>query len=317
MKKIFLLKKPDTFLGEKNLQKNKPYFEGYYFKNTIDNYSIAFIPGICIDKDEKKAFIQVITKTKSYYINYDIDELEYRIEPFYIKIGNNIFTTKSIHIDIKNGKKHLKIYGDINYLEVCNINKSKLSPNIMGPFSYVPFMECNHAIICMKATTSGNLKLNSKTINFDNGMAYIEKDWGSSFPQKYLWCQANEFSTTNSSFMLSIASIPFKLFKFQGFICTLIANGKEYRFATYNYTKIIKYKITKNFVDVVLKKGKYLLYIQIKKEQINPLYAPIKGKMEKRIYESLNAITKIKLKYNNKVVFSDVSNNCGLEIVED
>ena len=62
MKKIFLIKNPESFQGEKYLRENKDYFEGWYFKNTNINHSISFIPGINIDSKEKKAFIQIITK---------------------------------------------------------------------------------------------------------------------------------------------------------------------------------------------------------------------------------------------------------------
>ena len=31
------------------------------------------------------------------------------------------------------------------------ININFLNPNIMGPFSYIPFMECNHAILSMRS----------------------------------------------------------------------------------------------------------------------------------------------------------------------
>ena len=34
MKKIFLIKNPELFQGEKYIKTNKNYFEGWYFKNT-------------------------------------------------------------------------------------------------------------------------------------------------------------------------------------------------------------------------------------------------------------------------------------------
>ena len=53
MKKLFLMKNPELFQGEKHLKENKDYFEGWYFKITNVNYSISFIPGINIDAKEK------------------------------------------------------------------------------------------------------------------------------------------------------------------------------------------------------------------------------------------------------------------------
>ena len=72
MKKLYLMKNPELFQGEEKLKKNKNYFEGWYFKNSINNKGISFIPGININKREKKAFIQVITTDESYFIDYNI-----------------------------------------------------------------------------------------------------------------------------------------------------------------------------------------------------------------------------------------------------
>ena len=49
----------------------------------------------------------------------------------------------------KDNIQNLRIYGDIKYTSSKNIHTSFFSPNIMGPFSYIPFMECNHAILSM------------------------------------------------------------------------------------------------------------------------------------------------------------------------
>lgn len=91
MKKLFLMKNPNLFQGEKYLKKNKNYFEGWYFKNTNHKNGISFILGININKQEKKAFIQVITVNYSYFVEYDIQDFEFSFTPFYIKIHNNFF----------------------------------------------------------------------------------------------------------------------------------------------------------------------------------------------------------------------------------
>ena len=308
------MRNPDLFQGEKYLNKTKNYFEGWYFKNSNNLETISFIPGINIDKN-KKAFIQVITNNESFFINYDITKFEFGINPFYIKIDNNIFSKEGISIDIKDINQNLVITGNIKYLNNININTNILSPNIMGPFSYVPFMECNHAILSMKNNATGIIKINNRKIEFNNDNGYIEKDWGCSFPKSYIWCQGNNFKNSNASFMLSIADIPFKLFNFRGIICVLIVENKEFKFTTYNNTKLLQYDIKKDFLNITLKKGPYFINIQSKKCLGQKLSAPVKGKMEKNIFESVSSVIDITLKKNNTIIFSDTSNNCGLEIV--
>lgn len=57
MKKIFLIKNPELFQGEKYIKTNKNYFEGWYFKNTSKEKGISFIPGINIDEQGEKVFL--------------------------------------------------------------------------------------------------------------------------------------------------------------------------------------------------------------------------------------------------------------------
>lgn len=185
----------------------------------------------------------------------------------------------------------------------------------MGLFSYVPFMECNHAILSMRSIANGLISINNRKIKFNYGVSYIEKDWGCSFPETYIWCQGNNFKNSNSSFMISIANIPFKIFRFRGIICSLIVDDREYRFATYNNTKLVKYDIDNNYIDIILKKGKYSLNLKSEYALVHKLFAPVKGKMEKDIFESISAVITVILKKDDLVIFSDTSISCGLEIV--
>ena len=315
MKKILLIKNPELFQGEKNIRGSRYYFEGWYFKNTNGKIGISFIPGISITNSDKKAFIQIITKDGSYFIDYSIDDFKYSDNPFYIEIGNNYFSRDRIYIDIKDEKQSLMIDGELFYLNSQNIGSNFLRPNIMGFFSYFPFMECNHAILSMRNNINGVITFNNDLLNFNGGIGYIEKDWGISFPKSYIWCQGNIFLNSASSFMLSIADIPFKIFNFRGIICSLIVNNKEFRFATYNNTKLVKYDIGNSFFNIVLRKKDYYLHVEAKYDDGFRLIAPVKGSMEKTIIESIFGILTITLKKGNKVIFYDTSKNCGVEIV--
>lgn len=315
MKKLYLIKNQELFQGEKYLKTNQNYFEGWYFKNSNQDNSISFIPGISINEKEKIAFIQVITNELSYFINYDIEEFIFHSNPFYIKIKDNYFSMEELNINIKDDYQDINVYGKIRYLESKNINTNTISPNIMGPFSYVPFMECNHAIISMKNEIEGSIIMDNKKIDLNHGIGYIEKDWGCSFPKKYLWCQANNFNKNKASFMFSVADIPFKLFEFQGLICVLIINDTEYKFTTYNRSKLIEYQVNKDSIYVTIKKGDYYLNIKLFKGVSHKLSAPVKGKMNKDIFETISATINVSLRKGKNIIFSDESTNCGLEIV--
>lgn len=313
MNKLFLMKNPEVFQGEKYLNTNKNYFEGWYFKNIGNEGGISFIR-ININDKSKKSFVQIITKDSSYFVDYNIEDFKFSANPFYIKIGENTFSKDGININIKDDKQNLNVYGNIKYSNSKNISTNLLNPNIMGPFSYVPNMECNHAILAMKNNINGWININNNKINFNNNYGYIEKDWGYSFPKAYIWCQANNFEKSNASFMCSVADIDYRLFNFRGIICDLIIDNEEVKFTTYNNAKLIKYEVDTNSINIILKKGLYILNIKSKYNTGNKLAAPVKGKMERNIYESICETIAIELKRNDEIIFEDMSKNCGVEV---
>ena len=219
-------------------------------------------------------------------------------------------------IEININEENIKINGTIFLKEKENIMTSIVNPNIMGPFSYIPHMECNHAILSMQTLTNGEISIQDETLNFQNNNGYIEKDWGTSFPQNYIWLEGNQFQNKTTSFFLAIATIPYLCLKFKGLICVLIINHKEYRFATYNNTKIKELKHKKGKIYITLKKGKYTLKVEAKEKNTNNLKAPKHGKMNKEILESINSSIYIELKEKGKIIYKDKSNLCGLENVQ-
>lgn len=315
MDRLLLIKNAELFQGEKYLIKKKNYFEGWYFKNINLQRGISFIPGINICDTGSKAFIQIITNNMSYFVDYNIKEFKFDYNPFCIRIGDNSFSKEHININIEDKSQNLKVYGNIKYSNSKNINTNIFVPNIMGPFSYVPFMECNHAIISMQNTINGCININDETISFNDNKGYIEKDWGCSFPKSYIWCQGNNFQKTNASFMFSIADIPFKVFNFKGLICVLLINNEEFKFTTYNNAKLVECDIKEDSFNITFKKNQYFLNIKSKYNKGLKLAAPIKGKMTKDIFESISTTATVTLKRKKEIIFCDTSSMCGLEIV--
>ncbi|HHX59523.1 MAG TPA: hypothetical protein GX707_02110 [Epulopiscium sp.] len=250
------------------------FFEGWYFKHQSFDKTISFIPGVHIPKNGRPfAFIQIITNDQSYFIKYPFSQFYAAKNSLYIKIGNNIFSKKGISVSITTPK--INIQGKISYGPFTPIKY-----DIMGPFSLIPNMECNHGIISMGHSTHGYLKINNETINFHMGNGYIEKDWGSSFPNSYTWIQCNDFKD-KTSIVLSIAHIPSYGFSFRGLIAIVYYKGKEYRFATYNGGKILY----ANEGQLLLKRGCYSLRITVPKGYGYPLKAPDLGHMSRIIHE--------------------------------
>jgi hypothetical protein len=161
----------------------------------------------------------------------------------------------------------------------------------------------------------GKLQINHEEINFNDGKGYIEKDWGTSFPKKYIWIQSNNFENRNTSIFFSAADIPFMNSSFFGYICNLVTDGKEYRFATYNKGKLNIECATDKNIALSLENGKVKLRIEADRNNIGELIAPKRGKMQEIIKEGLVGAVKIYL-YNerNELIYQDSSGTAGIEI---
>lgn len=304
------------------------YFEGWYYKCVTANqsHSIAFIPGVSLSKQDPHAFIQVIytvnhpesTDSKSplatYYIRFNISEFAFTDEPFSVQIGKNRFTQSSIALDLTD--ENLTLSGTFFLGPLQPIKQSLLCPNIMGFFGYLPIMECYHGIVSMGHECNGVLNINDVTLDFTGGKGYIEKDWGHSFPKSYTWIQSNHFSNPTLSLFLSVAHIPFMFWSFKGFICNLIIDDKEYRFATYNGAKIVHELIENHKVTYTLKHKGLLLDITAQIVDQGALIAPKNGLMKNTIKEGLMGTVTIKLyNQNGKTVAIDKGTSAGVEIV--
>lgn len=311
---------PEYFQGQK---KKNNYFEGWYYKFVSQDEltTLAFIPGLALNQDDKHAFIQVfISRTidntidlKTYYFRYNVEDFRFNQQEYEIAIGDNIFTDSLVSIKLENNEINLQ--GILNINNLTPIKSSILVPNIMGFFGYFNFMECYHGVISMSHTIDGIIEINHEQVRFDNGKGYIEKDWGKSFPKAYVWLQSNHFNNSNTSLMFSYATIPFLGMSFKGLISNFIYQNKEYRFATYNGTKIESKNINNNLVEFLLIKGKYKLKIKAVSNHQIDLASPRNGKMIEQIKEGLSGTISVAFYIKNHLVYEDIGKHAGIEIM--
>lgn len=297
-------------------KKKKSFFEGWYLKHQVGNHVYAFIPGISIEKDgSRKPFIQIINDHSSHMIYFKPEEFLARTDCFHVQIGKNIFSEKGMVLDIEDEKEALRVKGEITYGPFSPINRSRYAPSIMGPFSYVGFLECYHGVMSMEHELEGSLMWYGRAIDFSGGKGYLEKDWGTSFPKAYIWVQCNVFPTEDVSFFFSLADIPFLGFEFLGLISVLAIRGKEYRFATYHGGKVESITRKGELLTIVLKQKELSLKIITKGDEGRALMAPDKEGMNRIIRENASAEATVILKKNNKVIFRGDGYFAGFETV--
>lgn len=293
----------------------KEYFEGWYFKqvNLSHDVTISFIFGYSTNTINPHSFIQIIRTNplKTYYISYPLEEFIPMDNGY--NVGNTFFSINELKLNISNNE--IQCVGQLNYDHLTELDGNNwYMPNIMGPFSYIPNMECNHGVVSMHHNVNGTLKLNNESFEFKDDTGYIEKDWGTSFPNRYIWLQGNHFTEPDTSFMLSIANIPFLGFNFEGLIASLNINNKSYRFATYTGAfkrKLLKYN---DGFELIIQRGFYKLIIIVHIDEQANLVSPLNGLMMNTIKEGLGGKISLSLHHFNKLIWSDSSNSCGVEI---
>lgn len=307
---------PERFQG--NLKK-KAYFEGWYFK-LVDKgmgHIYAVIPGISFSSDGKSshAFIQVLDgiSAVSRYFTYAASDFCYSRKGFEIAVGQSIFSDKGIYLEIEDGST--EIVSSIDFNDIVSWPKRLFSPGAMGWYSFVPFMECYHGVISMDHSLSGVLEVDGTKMDFSGGRGYIEKDWGTSFPQGWIWAQSNNFGNERISLMLSIAKIPWRKRSFTGFICGFLLGDDLHIFSTYNGSIINRIGLEGDDAFVTLSRKGLLLDIWTESAKRAVLASPKQGAMDGRISESMDSKISVKLSDAGRVIFKGKSSASGLEII--
>ncbi len=250
----------------------------------------------------------------TYSVEYPVTEFYASKDKFMVKIGKSKFWEGGMHIDTTFNEVH--IHGDIRYGKLC-----KLKYSIMGPFSIVKGMQCNHGIISMVHPANGILIRNGKTISI-HGLGYMEKDWGNSFPNTYFWTQCIFKDVGRSSVMLSIADIPFTKKNrktFTGCICHICHRKKEYRIATYYGCRVVKYDSD----EIIITQGKKELRVNIisnnqgiVNQEKSYLRAPVQGTLERTIKENISARIRYRFYIKKICIFDITSGKASYEYVK-
>lgn len=306
---------PPAFQG--SLSK-KNYFEGWYLKNVSKDLEsvISFIPGISLSK-RSHAFIQVIDGTTGWteYFEFDKDDFKPSKDRFHVRIGENRFSLEGLYVNLE--KKDIRIKGELKFQETSLFPKRFLSPGIMGWYTFVPRMECYHGVVSMDHELVGSISFKEKNINMNGGKGYIEKDWGTSFPESWIWLQCNNFDDPSISMMLSIAKIPWMGSSFTGFLSFIKIGEKVHRFATYTGAKVSQLEQEDNTLLITLKDRHSSLNIEAVQLKAGELAAPISGNMDRRIKESVDSEVKIKFTGKDGTKTRSIGKRAGLEIMAD
>ena len=299
----------------------KRYFEGWYFKciSQDRHHAIALIPGMAIDPDgQRHAFIQVINAEsgQTWYFDYPFESFLAARDKLVIQVDTSLFQREGLALDIHHPTG--SVTGQLRFSQIREFPVSWHTPSIMGPFQFVPGMECYHAVIHLSHRIDGQIHINGEVFDFDGGAGYLEKGYGRSFPQSYVWLQASHFGHGDASFIFSRARIPWLGREFPGFFAYFTDfQGNTARFATYNCSKLSDWQVDPDSgtCSGILKGPAGQLKFSAQMVGGGTLRAPVDGSMHREIIESIRATVLVELTdHSGKRIYADRSTEAGMEI---
>jgi tocopherol cyclase len=298
------LYRPEFYQGPRRLAR---YFEGWYYKAVIDGRAFALIPGVSRAPDDPHAFIQYIDGEAgtSAYHRFPLDRFSFRRDVFEVTIDSSRFGLDGFGVELPELSCDLTIHAASRWPSTL------LSPGTMGWYSFVPFMECRHGIVAMDAELAGTVD----GAPIGGGRLYVEKDYGKSFPNAWVWLQSNTFESPGTSVTCSIANVPFVGGAFTGFLAGILHDGELYRFTTYTGARLEQLTTTDSEVFISIADSRKVLEIRATREDGVVLAAPSQGVMNGRVSETMRSHLSVRLIVNGEERFSGTGQKAGLEVV--
>lgn len=277
-------------------------FEGWYFKQQAKKAVIAFIPALHTENGKKSGSLQIVLPERSYYIQLPYEAMDADVSALTIKAGDSTFSPQGVELSIDT--KDITAFGRLRFGQTTPPHG-----DIMGPYRFVPFMECRHHVFSMTHTVEGSLTVDGRLLDFSDGVGYIEGDSGRSFPKRYIWTHCNQPGAQPCSVMLSVADVrPFGR-EFIGIIGLVYYKGVELRLATYCGARL--HLAQDGVVSVV--QGDYTLRAQRLEDCAQTLRAPVSGQMLRLVKEGIACRARYTFKEKDNIIFDFISDMSSFE----
>ena len=313
------IRRPEAFHGH---GVRRGFFEGWYVKLVDPRQQArwAIIPGVFRGRDgdvvTDEAFVQVLDGAtgRSWYHRYDADEFVASGQDFDVRVGSNHFSSEGVQLDLPGLRGEVAFTTEFDPWPV-----TWRRPGIMGPYAWVPLMECYHGVVSFGHDLRGALDVEGVRQDLTGGRGYIEKDWGRAFPAGYVWMHSNHLAgAPEASLVASVAIIPWMRSSFRGFIVGLRLGRRLHSWATYNGSKERSLEIDDSHVTWSIEGPSGLLELSAERVRGGLLHAPIRTRMHERVEETLDATLGVRLTDpSGHVVLDTIATSAGLEVHGD
>jgi len=317
--------RPECFHGHG--RRRRPFFEGWYFKlvDAEQARSVAVIPGLFLGSEpgDDHAFVQILDgrRGQSHYFRYPAESFSAAERAFDLRVGPSRFGPEEIELDASDEKAHVR--GRVAFGPFVPWPVRPLSPGVMGPYGWLPFLECYHGVLSFDHALEGALALHGgpfadETVELGGGRGYCEKDWGEAFPSAYVWMQTNHFEAADASLTASVAMIPWRRSAFRGFLVGLRHAGRLHRFASYTGARIEALAVDDAVVEWRVADRWRRLALRAHRAEGGLLHAPVRTQMDRRVDETLRARVEVELTdRRGRTLFHGTGHSAGLEVQGD
>lgn len=284
--------KPSSLRGYPERSK---YFEGWFQKVYSKKHQASFILiyGYATRNTyDTFGFIQVlIPNEKPKIVYFPKHELSFDSGQHIVRMGDNCLTMNSIEISTDEL--------DIN-LSLMNNHPIPTFKNSMGYHYYVPTLPCYHSVMNTSHLVSGIIRHKESVFALDEDMGYMEKNWGTSFPENYFWIHAVDPYNPQISLLFSIAEIQWLGKRFIKHVGHLRIEGKHIDLRALKDISIADRIVSEKKRCMKIKSKELELDIWITYGNKVTFKGPNQGHMSRDIFHHTDAIIGISLKQNDK-----------------
>lgn len=265
------------------------YFEGWFQKIYIPelNTSIIIIYGFATGNElTKTGFIQLfIPGNDVIHINFPQHQINLSKQKHEVKLGPNYFSTNRIHIE------HELVELDI---EIIPQTKKVPKQNSMGIFYLVPGLPCYHSVLQINSSIQGIIKINNELIQLTHASGYLEKNWGTSFPEKYFWMHAQDPLNSTNQILYSQAEMRWRNKTFIKHVGFIQLNGQSFDLRKIHRKQLVCNVYNSNQLEISINHMGIVLYFDLNEPTNTSFKSPSKGKMTNKIIHNIGVPIRLK-----------------------
>lgn len=181
------------------------YFEGWFQKIYSQEHNVSFIiiyGFATANSTEEMGFIQLYFPNQEVIrLNFHKDDLYLNRKKHIVKFGSQLISRERIYISTDTFQIDLTISTD---------KHSTFKQKTMGNFYLIRGLPCYHCVIQNNSNVSGEIAINQMHYKLTNANGYLEKNWGTSFPDNYIWLHAIELNNPDNQLLFSQADIIYR-----------------------------------------------------------------------------------------------------------